>query len=129
MVRQMGKYLSIEEYQRLNTGELTTDNIALAKLIREAEEDVDTLTFHRIGELKSLSEYQLEQIKRAVCVQTNFRYENAELLDSPLSSYGVNGVSMAFDNNKVRCVSGVYTSARAYDILLSTGFLYRGVIS
>lgn len=124
----MGKYLSIEEYQQLNTGELIRDNIALVKLIRESEEDIDTLTFYRVGELESLSKYQQAQIKRAVCDQVNFRSENAELLETPLSSYGVNGVSMAFDGNKVRCVNGVYTSVRAYNLLLSTGFLYRGVI-
>lgn len=125
----MSRYLSIKEYQELNTGNLITDNVALAKLIRESEEDIDTLTFHRIGELESLSEYQQLQIKRAVCDQVNFRAENADLLESPLSSYGVNGVTIAFDNSKVRCVSGVYVSVRAYNLLLSTGLLYRGVIS
>ena len=50
-----------------------------------------------------------------------------ELLDNPLASYSVNGVSMSWDKSKILRVSDVDTSSAVYSLLRKTGLTYRGV--
>ena len=58
----------------------------------------------------------------------DFCYENAELLESPLSAYSINGVSMSFDKSKIVRVGGVTTSSEVYGLLMQTGLCYRGLM-
>lgn len=116
-------YLKPEEY----SGGIPSEQ--LEKQLSDACRAVDGLTFNRIVAkgFDNLTEFQQSIIKEAVAKQADFVYENAEILDCPLSSYGISGVSMSFDKSKVLSIGGVTTTNEVYGLLMQTGLCYRGV--
>ena len=68
---------------------------AIKKVIKEAEEDVNIMTYGRIYArgFDTLSAFQQEKVKLAVARQADFRSQYSDLLSNPLSSYSINGVS------------------------------------
>lgn len=119
------RYLTSEEYKTLNSDGTATENDLLL-----AEYDVDSLTFNRIrgaGGITELTELQQELVKRAVAQQADFRHEYAEMLNNPLSSYGINGVTMAWDKSVLVQQSGVFTTNAVISLLRQTGMTYRGL--
>lgn len=119
------RYLSVEEYKEMNPTGSAVDSDLL-----QAEYDVDSLTFNRIrgaGGITELTELQQELVKRAVAQQADFRHEYADLLNNPLSSYGINGVSMAWDKSVLVQQSGVFTTNAVISLLRQTGMTYRGL--
>ena len=101
----------------------------LLNMLQRASEQVDGLCFGRIRRVgfEHLTQFQQDCIRKAVCLHAEFLASYADALDSPLQSYGINGVSMTFDNTRVRKQGGVMTSSQAYGLLLQTGLAGRGV--
>lgn len=125
MAVQEPRYLSVEEYKEMNP-----DGSAVENDLLQAEYDVDSLTFNRIrgaGGITELTELQQELVKRAVAQQADFRHEYADLLNNPLSSYGINGVSMAWDKSVLVQQNGVFTTNAVISLLRQTGMTYRGL--
>lgn len=91
-----------------------------------AAEHVDTLTGFQIQDFTALTVFQQRIIKRVHARLEAFERENADILDTPLTSYSVNGVSMTFDQ-KVKVISGVTIPADLYAMLCSTGLCYPAV--
>lgn len=116
-------YLPLDEY----FGSIPDDEQSFC--LRDACRVIDSLTFNRIVKIgfDNLTEFQQRMIKKAVEKQAEFAYSNAELLESPLSSYSISGVSMSFDRSKVLTVGGVTTTSEVYGLLMQTGLCYRGV--
>lgn len=116
-------YLSPEEY----TGDIPNDE--LEQRLSDAQRTVDSLTFNRIVKqgFDNLTEFQQGLVKEAVKKQADFAYNNAELLDSPLSGYSISGVSMSFDRSKVLTIGSVTTTNEVYGLLMQTGLCYRGI--
>lgn len=100
-----------------------------SSLERRAETDINVLTFNRIRAkgFDSLTDFQKELVRYGTAMQVKFIHENSELLDSPLSSYSISGISMSFDRSKVVTIDGVTTTSQVYNTLLQTGLCYRGV--
>lgn len=117
-------YLDPSEY----TGSIPADQ--LEERLKRACRDIDSLTFNRIvrAGFENLTEFQQGIIKEAVQLHADFCYDNAELMDSPLSSYAINGVSMSFDRSKIVTQDGVTTSNEVYGLLLQTGLCRRGLM-
>ena len=101
----------------------------LESTLRIACRAVDSLTFNRIVKagFDNLTEFQQELIKDAVRLHADFAYDNAELLNSPLSSYSISGISMTFDRLKIVTVGGVTTTSEVYNLLMQTGLCCRGL--
>lgn len=116
-------YLNPDEY----TGDIPQQE--LESTLRNACRAVDSLTFNRIVKagFDNLTEFQQELIREAVRLHANFAHDNAELLNSPLSSYSISGVSMSFDRSKIVTVGGVTTTSEVYNLLMQTGLCYRGL--
>lgn len=116
-------YLDPDEY----TGDIPEDELESA--LRNACRVVDSLTFNRIVKagFENLTKFQQELVKDAVWLHADFAYDNAELLNSPLSSYSISGVSMSFDRSKIVTVGGVTTTSEVYNLLMQTGLCYRGL--
>lgn len=116
-------YLSPVEY----IGKIPQDE--LERRLSEASRAIDSLTFNRIVKqgFDNLTEFQQDIVKEAVRKHADFTYNNAELLDSPLSGYSISGVSMSFDNTKVFSLGSVTTTKEVYGLLLQTGLCYRGI--
>lgn len=105
-------------------------SIEVEARLRSACRDIDSLTFNRIvaAGFASFTVFQQDLIKEAVRLHADFCYDNAELLDSPLSSYSIGSVSMSFDRSKIVTVGGVTTSSEVYNLLMQTGLCYRGLM-
>lgn len=89
-----------------------------------ASDHVDALTFNRIRAIgwDNLTEFQRERVRKACCVQADFLAENADVLDTALSSYAINGVTMTFGNGALyRVVAGVPVANDAMALIRSTG--------
>ena len=122
-------YVPNDEYLRRfpSADIIPMDQLALQ--LRAAERDIDALTFNRIraSGIDALTAYQRDLVQQAVCEQANFRFMYADLLANPLSSYGINGVSMAWDTTKLKQYGGINTLAAIYTILSQAGLTYAGL--
>lgn len=114
-------YVTVEEYKE-SYSDIPDENIE--KCLRKASRHIDTLTFNRtqgIG-FDNLTEFQKEIIKEVTCELANFEYENEDVITSVLSSYSINGVSMAFgDSWNVKVLKGVAIPMELYSTLSQTG--------
>lgn len=122
-------YITKEDIQAYDA-EFTATDAQTAKLIRNAENCVDSLTFHRIpakGGLEKFSRFIQEQVKKACCEQVIFLQTYGDMVNSPLQSYGINGVSMTLKEDAAISRGGVTVSRRVYNLLLPTNLMYRGI--
>ena len=114
-------YVTVEEYKK-NYNDIPDDSIE--KSLKKASRHIDTLTFNRIQEIgfDNLTEFQKEIIKEVTCELANFEYENEDVITSVLSSYSINGVSMAFgDSWNIKVLKGVAIPTELYETLSQTG--------
>lgn len=97
-----------------------------------ASRDIDTLTLNRIparGGLDQLTPFQQEIVTEVCCRLAAFEAENAELLDSAVTSYSINGVSASFGSGwGVTVRGGVVLPAQLYRLLCQTGLCARTVM-
>ena len=96
----------------------------LAKALKQASRHVDSLTYNRIvgRGFSNLTTYQQEIIREVVCMQADFEYENADEINSVLSSYSINGVSAKFGSSlNVFTGKGVAMKRDVYALLKPTG--------
>ena len=100
----------------------------LAKALKQASRHIDSLTYNRIvgRGFSSLTDFQQEVIREVVCMQTDFEYENADEINSVLSSYSINGVSAQFGSSwNVFTDKGVAMKRDVYTLLSQTGLCCR----
>lgn len=118
------RYVTIDDYMRI-----CPEGDATQQDLESAEYDIDGLTFNRIVSrgFDQLAERQKELATRAVCLQADFLHEYGELLGNPLSSYGINGVSMSWDKSMLVRQDGVNTLHNIYALLQQSGLTYCGL--
>ncbi len=121
----MEKKLYLEPYEYI--GSIPSDD--LEKCLKSACHAVDGFTFNRIVKagFENLTVFQQGLIREAVRLHADFVYDNADLLESPLSSYSISGISMSFDRSKIVTINGVTTTSEVYGLLMQTGLCYRGL--
>lgn len=98
------------------------------KFLRQASRHIDSLTYNRIvGQgFSSLTPFQQDIIKEVCCRQAEFEYENADELETILSSYTINGVSAQFGSSwNVYTDNGVAMKRDVYALLCQTGLCCR----
>lgn len=96
----------------------------LVKVLRTASRHIDTLTFNRIiGKgFSNLTEFQQTIIKEVCCELADFEYDNADMINSVLQSYGINGVSMTFGEGwNMVLQNGIAIRRELYERLSQTG--------
>ena len=122
-------YISADDILAYNA-EFTRTATDINRLINEAEDAVNSLTYYRIpakGGLQEFSEFVQKQVKKACCEQVIFLHTYGDMVNSPLQSYGINGVSMTLKEDAVISRGGVTVSRRVYNLLLPTNLMYRGI--
>lgn len=115
-------------YQQEYGGTLIEDEVQLKRSLRQASRHIDSLTYNRIvgRGFSSLTEFQQDIIREVVCQQAEFEYENADEIDTILSSYSINGVSAQFGENwNVYLDKGVAMKKDVYALLSQTGLCCR----
>lgn len=93
-------------------------------LLGVSSDTIDTLIFDRIRAIgwDRLTPFQQGLVKKACCVQADFLRENADAVESAMTRYSINGVSMEFGNAALyRVVGGVAVSNAAMALLRRSG--------
>ena len=120
-------YADIEYYK--NTYKGTLDGIELEKALKQASEHIDTLTYNRIVEIgfDNLTEYQQEIITECACLIADWETENADVINSMLSSYSLNGANMSFSGQSANAevVNGIAVSKSINQHLHKCGLCSR----
>lgn len=117
-------YATVEDY-----AELLPDAVEVTDTdMRQASRHIDSLTYNRIiaAGFDKLTQFQQELIKEVCCRQAQFEVENDDAISSVLSSYSINGVSMAFGSSwNVFTEHGVAMRRDVYSLLQQTGLCCR----
>lgn len=116
-------YVTPEEYHTCYGGDIIPDE-KLEKALTQASRHVDFLTYNRIvGQgISALTPFQQDIIREVVCQQADFEYENADEINTILSSYSINGVSAQFGSSwNVFTNKGVAMKRDVYALLCQTG--------
>jgi len=121
-------YVDIEYYYDKFGGNIESEQDAgkLTKLLREASDQVDRLTYGRIRRkgFDNLTEYQQEMIKKAVCHQADFLDNYGEYLNSPIDSFSVGDINMSFSGAN-QGAGGIVADRKTLDCLVQTGLTVR----
>ena len=115
-------YLTFEEYSQM--GGSTIPQEEFEKVARTITRKVDTLTYNRIRKITfdKLTDFQKEVIKEAMIYLCDFEYDNDDIINGAVSSYAINGVSVAFGKSQGGIVvNGTAVSRNGYDLLKQTG--------
>lgn len=106
------------------------DNLS-SDAVLTASRHIDSLTFNRIVErgYENLTDFQKEILSQVCKTQAQFEEENRDMLESILSSYSINGVSMGIDQNgwNVFVQNGVVMQRSTYELLKQTGLCCRSL--
>ena len=114
--------ISYAEYKSLCGEKLTEENAEI--YLGLACYDIDSLTFNRIKKygFENLTEFQQSVIKKSIVLQADFRMENENWLNSALSQYSINGVSVNYTkSNTVTIRNGVFVPNTVLSILKQSG--------
>nr|DAM27021.1 MAG TPA: Head Tail Connector Protein [Caudoviricetes sp.] len=120
-------YVTPEYYKEIYKGS-TVQEADLERYLRQASRHIDSLTYNRIvgRGFSSLTEFQQEVIQEVICQQADFEYENADEINTILSSYSINGVSAQFGSSwNVFMDKGVAMKRDVYAQLSQTGLCCR----
>lgn len=120
-------YASPGYYQGKYEGTLIEDD-DLKKALVQASRHIDSLTYNRIvgRGFSSLTQFQQGIIQDVVCQQADFETENANEINSILSSYSINGVSAQFGSSwNIFTDKGVAMKRDLYALLCQTGLCCR----
>ena len=120
-------YASPGYYQGKYEGTLIEDD-DLKKALVQASRHIDSLTYNRIvGQgFSSLTQFQQDIIQDVICQQADFETENADEINSILSSYSINGVSAQFGSSwNIFTDKGVAMKRDLYALLCQTGLCCR----
>lgn len=120
-------YVTPEYYREIYKGS-TIPTEQLKAALRQASRHIDSLTYNRIvgRGFSDLTTFQQELIQEVVCQQADFEYENADEINTILSSYSLNGASVQFGSSwNVYTDKGVAMKRDVYALLSQTGLCCR----
>lgn len=120
-------YVTPDYYRETYKGSIIPEE-EQEKALRQASRHIDSLTYNRIvgRGISSLTEFQQEVIREVVCKQADFENENADQIETILSSYSINGVSAQFGSSwNVFTDKGIAMMRDVYALLSQTGLCCR----
>lgn len=120
-------YVTPDYYKEIYKGSTVPED-ELERVLRQASRHIDSLTYNRIvgRGFSNLTEFQQEVIQEVVCMQADFEHENADEINTILSSYSINGVSAQFGSSwNVFMDKGVAMKRDVYAQLSQTGLCCR----
>ena len=115
-------YATLEYYQNTYKGTLSTTT-EVEKMLERASDDIDLVT-HNSFTVDALTEYQLEQVKKACCAQAEYYVLNGETYnDSGAGSVTIGKFSMSGGSSG----AGKTMNRRGMQYLDQAGLLFAGV--
>lgn len=94
------------------------------RYLKQASRHIDSLTYNRIvgHGFSDLTTFQQDVVRDVVCQQADFEYENADEINTILSSYSLNGASIQFGQSwNIYMDKGVAMKRDVYTLLSQTG--------
>lgn len=122
------QYVDKAYYKDTYNGIILTEGNA-DRYLTIASRQVNTICRGRIEGMgfDSLSSFRKSSIQEVICRQAEFLYQNESMLETYLSSYAINGVSMQFGQAwNLHVEGGIAMPEELYQILLRTGLCCRG---
>ena len=122
------QYVDKAYYKDTYNGIILTEGNA-DRYLTIASRQVNTICRGRIEGMgfDSLSSFRKSSIQDVICRQAEFLYQNESMLETYLSSYAINGVSMQFGQAwNLHVEGGIAMPEELYQTLLRTGLCYRG---
>ena len=122
-------YATKQDYKEI-IGENTISEDELERQLRTASRHIDSLTYNRIvgRGFSNLTQFQQDIVKEVCCTLAEFEYENDDVINSILSSYSINGVSMQINQSwNVFTDKGVVMKRDTYELLSQTGLCCLGL--
>lgn len=120
-------YVTPDYYKETYKGNTVPED-ELERTLRQASRHIDSLTYNRIvgRGFSNLTEFQQEVIREVVCLQADFEHENADEINTILSSYSLNGASVSFGSSwNVFTDKGIAMMRDVYAQLSQTGLCCR----
>ncbi len=122
-------YADLEYYKNTYKGNL--DDADAEKALQKASRHIDTLTYNRIVSIgfDNLTDFQKGIIKECACLMADWETDNADFINSMLSSYSLNGASMSFSGNSASAFvqNGIAVSRDIYSHLQKCGLCIRSL--
>ena len=118
-----------EQYYRQNFGSVLPEEDE-EKALKKAESHVDALTWNMIRGIgfEHLTEFQKNTIREVCCELAEFEYDNADMINSVLQQYSINGVSMTFGSSwNMMVQNGIAIRRDTYEKLCQTGLCCRRI--
>jgi hypothetical protein len=118
------EYYSVEYYGQMSQEEATS-------ALKQACRHIDALTYNRIKGrgFENLTEFQQGIIKETACMMADFEHNNADMINSLVNSYSINGASISFNGEGANytLVNGVVVQRDVYAYLCQTGLCCRSM--
>ena len=116
-------YADYEYYSSEYYGQLQQEESMGA--LKQACRHIDALTYNRIKGrgFNNLTAFQQGIIKEVACMMADFEHNNADIINSLVNSYSINGASISFNGEGANCkiVNGVVVQRDVYAYLAQTG--------
>lgn len=119
-------YATPQDYELYGKGLIPADG--LERALTRASDQINGLTYNRIVArgFDSLTPFQQEQIKKAVCLQADFVHQYGDYLNTPMTGFSAGSISWSFgESGFVQGAGGVATSQEVMGLLLPTGLANR----
>lgn len=126
----MRSYVDVDYYFDIFKGDALNKENA-EKFLSIATRDVNTLTFNRIVAIgfECLTTRQQDVTKDVICEYASFLFENEDMINTYLASYGINGVNMSFGSSwNLVCEQGIAIPKSTYQYLATTGLTCRSLL-
>ena len=119
-------YATLCKFRKFIPESQISDAVATT-MLEQASDEIDALCYGRIRKIgfDRLTAFQQEKVRKAVCHHAAFLCEYGEELQSPLASYGINGVSMSFSSDRTVTQGGVTTTNAVMTQLMQSGLAVR----
>lgn len=118
------EYYSVEYYGQMSQEEATS-------ALKQACRHIDALTYNRIKGrgFENLTEFQQGIVKETACMMADFEHNNADMINSLVNSYSINGASISFggEGANYTLVNGVVVQRDVYAYLCQTGLCCRSM--
>lgn len=122
-------YADYEYYSETYNGSLPEEEAV--KALSRASRHIDTLTYNRIiaKGFGNLTTFQQNIIKACACEMADFESANADMINSLINSYSINGASISFSGESASCqiTNGVVVQRDTYAYLSQTGLCCRSL--
>ena len=118
------EYYSVDYYGQMPQEEATS-------ALKQACRHIDALTYNRIKGrgFENLTEFQQGIIRETACMMADFEHNNADMINSLVNSYSINGASISFggEGANYQLVNGVVIQRDTYAYLCQTGLCCRSM--